>query len=92
LKRILEVLMIFCFIAFLSSCGKSESVYKGVARGIYEGANQTQEMKRDDPTPEPGNEHPSYDQYERERQEMINDKNATPKNLPNHDNQKNAEN
>jgi hypothetical protein len=75
LKRILKIFTICCFIAFLSSCGKSEKVYKGVVQGMYEGANQTQEIKKDDPTPEPGKEPPSYDQYERDRQEMIKDKN-----------------
>jgi hypothetical protein len=40
---------------------------------MYEGANQAQEMKRTDPTPTPGKEPPAYDQYERERQEMLTD-------------------
>jgi hypothetical protein len=74
LKRILKILIICCLMAFFSSCGKSKSIYKGVAQGMYEGANQAQEMKRDDPTPAPGNEPPSYDQYERDRQKTINDK------------------
>ena len=38
---------------------------------MYKGANQTQEMKREDPTPPPGKEPPSYDRYEKERQEML---------------------
>jgi hypothetical protein len=74
LKRILKILIICCFIAFLSSCGKNDSIYKGVAQGMYEGANQAQEMKRDDPVAEPGNEPASYDQYERDRQETMKDK------------------
>jgi hypothetical protein len=75
LKIILRIMISLCFIVCLCSCGKSEKVYKGVARGMYEGANLAQEMKRDDPTPEPGKESPSYDQYEQDRQEMIKDKN-----------------
>ena len=73
MKRILEIFIICCLMAFLSSCGKC--IYKGVTQGMYEGANQAQEMKRDDPVAEPGTEPPSYDQYERERQETIKDKN-----------------
>ena len=75
LKLIITILIFFCFIAFLCSCAKNEKVYKGIVQGIYEGTKQIQEMKNDDPTPEPDNEIPSYDQYERERQEMIKDKN-----------------
>jgi hypothetical protein len=75
LKRMLEILIICCLMAFLSSCGKSKSIFKGVAKGVYKDANQAQEMKRDDPVAEPGNEPPSYDQYERDRQKTINDQN-----------------
>ena len=71
---IARILTICCFIACLSSCGNSEKIYKGVAQGMYEGANQTQELKKDAPIPEPGKEPASYDRYERERQEMTNDK------------------
>ena len=74
MKRILIIFSICCFMAFLPSCGKSTNIYKGIKQGIYEGANQTQKMKKDEPTPEPGKELPSYDQYERERQEMKIDK------------------
>ena len=70
----LKIFTICCLIAFVSSCGKNEKVYRGITQGIYEGANQTQEMKKDDPTREPGKEPSSYDQYERERQEMIKNK------------------
>lgn len=71
LKIFLKILIIGTFIICLSSCGKSEKIYKGVVQGMYEGANQSQEMKRDDPTPPAGQETPSYGQYEQDRQEMI---------------------
>ena len=45
---------------------------EGYYRGMYEGANQSQEMKRENPFP-PNENPPTYDQYERERQEMLKD-------------------
>ena len=74
MKRILKISILCCLMGLLFSCGKSGNVYKGIKHGLYEGGIQTQEMKNDDPTPEPGEEAPSYDQYERERQEIIKDK------------------
>ena len=76
MKSILKIFTICCLIAFLSSCGDREKVFKGVSRAIYEQSNQYEKMKKNDPFPEPGkHEPPSYDQYERERQEMKKDKN-----------------
>jgi hypothetical protein len=70
LKLVVTFFSVFCSIVFLSSCARNENVCKGIVQGIYKGANQVQEMKKDDPNPEPGKELPSYDQYERERQKM----------------------
>jgi hypothetical protein len=74
--RLITILIGFLgLLAFLSSCAKNGRVYNGIAQGIYEGTYQTQEMTKDEPTIAPGNEHPSYDQYRREKKEMMKDKN-----------------
>ena len=70
LKLLFKVLIALGCLALLFSCAKN-GAYKGIARGIYDGANQVREMKKDDPAPETNNEVPSYDQYERERQEAL---------------------
>jgi hypothetical protein len=76
LKIFLKIFIIGSFIICLSSCGKSEKIYKGVVQGMYEGANQSQEMKRDYPIPPVVGKEPfSYGQYEQDRREMIKDKN-----------------
>ena len=71
LNILLRILIVMCFMFCLSSCAKSGKVYDGFLRGMYEGANQTQEMQRKDLIPPPGKEPPTYDQYEKERQEML---------------------
>jgi len=73
MKYISKILIAFFCITLFSSCAKKDGIYKGIKRGMYDGANQSQEMKRDDPLPPVGKESPSYDQYEKDRQDMTKD-------------------
>jgi len=73
LKTSLKFSIIICFIVCIFACSENAKVHEGIFRGIYEGSNQVQEMKGDDPVPSPREEPPTYEQYERERQEMLTD-------------------
>ena len=67
-----SVIILF-FMICICSCSNNEKVRDGFFRGMYEGCNQVQEMRHADQPPPPGKETPTYDQYERERQEIIKD-------------------
>lgn len=55
----------------ISSCSNNEKLRDGFFRGMYEGSNHAQKMKHAD-QPLPPDEKPlTYDQYKRERQEII---------------------
>ena len=73
MKSILRSSIIICFIVCICSCVKNEKAHEGFFRGMYEGSNQIQKMKNADEPPFPGKEPPTYDQYKRERQEMLTD-------------------
>lgn len=53
-------------------------MYENICRGMYSGANQMQEMKNQEPVPPPGEEHLNYEQYKKERQELLKDHNCLP--------------
>ena len=72
-KKRFVMLAIGCFFVALSACGTKEKIKKGIAQGIYDSTNQTQALRANDPTTSVGKEIPTYDQYEKERQEMKND-------------------
>ncbi|MGE0084098.1 MAG: hypothetical protein AB7S75_06720 [Desulfococcaceae bacterium] len=75
MKTVSKILIFACFVLCLSSCAEKDKVYDGFLRGMYEGANHTQTMQREDPIPPAGEKTPTYDQYEQDRQEIIkNDK------------------
>jgi hypothetical protein len=65
--------VVLFFAACIFSCAKSNSVCDGFRRGMYEGLNQVHEMEHTDETPQQGEETPAYDQYQRERQEIVTD-------------------
>ena len=46
--------------------------------GMYNGANQMQEMKNQEPVPPPGEERLTYEQYKKERQEQLKAQNRLP--------------
>lgn len=74
MKKRLTLFVLCCTALFLFSCGSKQEIVEGVKQGMYEGMNQTQQMKQEDyPTPESGRQPPTYEQYKRERQEIIKD-------------------
>ena len=73
MKTLLHLIIIIVFAVFLNSCAKNDKIQDGIIRGIYKGANQAQEMKSDDPLSSPNKETPTYEQYERERKEILTD-------------------
>ena len=66
--------IILFFMFCICSCSNNKKVRDGFFRGMYEGSNQFQEMKHADELPQPREEPPTYDQYQRERQEIIIDR------------------
>lgn len=66
------VIIIFSMCS-ICSCSKNEKTTDNIFRGIYESSQQVQEMKYADELPQPDKEAPTYDQYKRERQEIITD-------------------
>jgi hypothetical protein len=46
--------------------------------GMFYGASQMQETKNEEPVPPPGEERPTYEQYKKERQELLKAQNRLP--------------
>lgn len=70
--KILKLSIIICLISCTFSCAKKEEVRDNVFRGIYQGANQEQEMKRtDDPSLVQEDRPLTYDQYKKEREKIL---------------------
>ena len=69
LKFILANLLIGC----LCACGPKGSVSDGIIQGIYETSQQAGEMQDPEagPVPAPGEEPLTYDQYQKEREDML---------------------
>lgn len=74
-----SVIIIF-FMCSICSCSKNEQASDTFFRGMYESSQQVQEMKYGDELPQPDKEVPTYDQYKRERQEIIGDPESEPRN------------
>jgi len=55
----------------LTACADKNQVYEGVYRGIYGGATQMQELNHPDPDPPPRKETLTYDQYQRAREQLL---------------------
>ena len=72
MKAIETFSMIIYFVVCFLSCGNREQVRDNIYRGIYEGTNHDQAMKRaNDPSLLPEERHPTYDQYKTERQKIL---------------------
>jgi hypothetical protein len=61
-------------IILLSSCAKKDNVYNG----MYNMGNQMQQMKDPGPISSPGSEPLTYEQYKKERHELIKDETDLP--------------
>lgn len=73
MKLPLRFVAVIFLIGCSCACSKNEKARDGFLRGIYEGSNQVQEMRHAGEPPQPGNETQAYDQYKRERQEILTD-------------------
>ena len=73
LKFSFSAIMLFVLLSFCA-CSDSKAVRDGFFRGMYEGANQAQQMEHPEEPSTPEKEPlPTYDQYKRERQEIVTD-------------------
>jgi hypothetical protein len=63
---------------WVSGCASRDKMYEGICQGIYDGSNQIQEMKNPESIPPQAEEPITYEQYKRERQEMLKDQNRSP--------------
>ena len=69
---ILKLSVIIWLIICSFSCANKEQVRDNIFRGIYEGSNREQEIKRShDPSLAPEESPPTYDQYKKDRQKSL---------------------
>lgn len=73
MKAIVRLFFVVLLVSWLPACANKGKIYRGVCQGMYDGLSQQREMKDPEPIPPPGSETPTYDQYEREREEMLKD-------------------
>jgi len=78
LKTALRFLIPFLLMVWFSACADKDKVLEGVYQGMYDGSGQMQEMKNSEPVPSPGKEYPTYEQYKKEREEMLRDQEHSP--------------
>jgi hypothetical protein len=80
LKKQLLFLIVFLLMGGLSACANKNKFYDGICHGIYEGSKQNQEIKNPDTVRQrqPGGEPLNYEQYKKERQEMLKDNDSSP--------------
>ncbi len=71
MKRTIILFAICCTFFFIFSCTSKKEIIEGVKSGMYDVGNQNQQMEQGYPEPESGKEPPTYEQYERERREML---------------------
>ena len=77
LKILLRCFIALLFLVLLSACGKNGKIYEGVSQGMYNASNQVQQMKNLNTSPSQENEPLTYEQYKRERQEMLQGKESS---------------
>jgi hypothetical protein len=70
-KVISKVCFILLVIGSLNACAKKDEIVKGTCQGVYDMSHTMQEMEHPDGPAPLDREYPSYDQYEREREEML---------------------
>jgi len=66
---------------WFSACADKDKIREGIYRGVYEGSLQTQERKDTETLPSQKKEPLTYEQYKKERDEMIKDQTSDPGNL-----------
>ena len=72
MRTLAKFSMIIIFVTCVFSCANREQVCDNIFRGIYDLSNQDQEMKRaNDPSLPPEQKPPTYDQYKKERQKIL---------------------
>jgi len=67
MKNLFQFLIIILFGILLSSCTHMESIYEG----MYNGFNQISDMENDETSTLSDKRHPTYQQYKKERQEIL---------------------
>jgi len=70
LKTALKFLITLILVSWLSSCANKDKIYEG----LYDGFNQLQDMNNTEEARRSEKEHPTYQQYKKERQEIFKNK------------------
>jgi hypothetical protein len=78
LETKLRILIAILFMCLLSSCTDKSKMHDNFWGGMFYGASQMQETKNEEPVPPPGEERPTYEQYKKERQELLKAQNRLP--------------
>lgn len=71
MKLINRGLLILLVITWFPACAKKDDIVQGTCQGVYEMSHTLHEMERPDGPGSLDREYPSYEQYEREREEMT---------------------
>ena len=71
MKIISRALLILLVISWLPACAEKEDIVKNTCQGVYDMSHAMHEMEHPDGPVPLDRDHPSYDQYEREREEIT---------------------
>ena len=71
MKVVSRVFLILFVITWFPACAKKDDIVKGTCQGVYEMSHTMHEIEHPDGPVPLDPEYPSYDQYEREREEIT---------------------
>jgi hypothetical protein len=67
MQKRLKLIFAVLLISWAAACTQKENIYQG----IFEATSQQQKMRSSDPSTTQNKEYPPYQQYKRERKEML---------------------
>jgi hypothetical protein len=73
-KTTLQILVWIMALTWLLGCASKEGIYEGICHGLYDASILAQQNKDPESVPPPGKEPPTYEQYKREREETMKDR------------------
>ncbi len=72
MKNGFKLISIVLLYSCISACTKNDQIYDGFLQGIYKISNQSHEAKYLENSPAIDKNPPTYYQYKKEREEMLN--------------------
>ena len=78
MKQILRFIILISIILCLLACSKSKPILEDISRDIYENHRKSEHFENLNDPSKMGEPDLTYDQYQRERREMVSDSEKTP--------------